>query len=280
MFFPLSTYETLGHDEVVDKCARLNVLDSKRTQSMELLFIRHGEAETPRLGDLGPDRLSVIDRYASGTYKGDLTVRGVEQAERIAEVLSSRRVTHIFSSPVARAFQTAEVSSRRLGLSIETTDDLREINIGFLRPHEHPLLRARMSLALLANQIYAKVSGRPVFLPVALYFVVLYLSKWVRGKTEGGEPVSEVRARISRLLRRLEDEGEPGDRVALFTHGYLIHYMTNHVVAPHDRLRRMLERPYVGNGSITRIISRPNGWEVASYADPGPSNGSFGIGGG
>ncbi len=51
---------------------------------------------------------------------------GVTQAELVAEMLSVRGITHIYSSTMKRALQTAEPLAARLGLEIVALDELRE----------------------------------------------------------------------------------------------------------------------------------------------------------
>ena len=61
-----------------------------------------------------------------GSADPDLAEMGRLQAEATADFLTTEGVDHIVSSSMKRAVQTAEPLSERLGLGIETLDDLRE----------------------------------------------------------------------------------------------------------------------------------------------------------
>jgi len=55
-----------------------------------------------------------------------LTDTGLEQAERLAEFFSDKKVDRIVSSPYARAYRTIEPLAAKLGLHIVTDDRLTE----------------------------------------------------------------------------------------------------------------------------------------------------------
>jgi broad specificity phosphatase PhoE len=74
-------------------------------------FLRHGEVHNPTgvlYGRLPGFKLSAL---------------GEQMAEAVAKSLAERDITHIYSSPLERAVQTAQPSATALGLPIET--DLR-----------------------------------------------------------------------------------------------------------------------------------------------------------
>ena len=76
---------------------------------MRIVFVRHGE----------PD------------YERDcLTETGIRQAEQVAERLKEEGISEIWASPLGRAAQTAEISSKVLGLPVKTVDSMREISWG------------------------------------------------------------------------------------------------------------------------------------------------------
>jgi broad specificity phosphatase PhoE len=73
--------------------------------------------------------------FSYRVFDGDLTDRGVTQAERLAERLlaATDRYGLLVSSPLRRARQTAKIVSARLGLPVaDELDDLREVNVGEL----------------------------------------------------------------------------------------------------------------------------------------------------
>lgn len=94
-------------------------MSDPNTQSrLRLYLIRHGEIETAAIGKL-------IGRTDVG-----LSERGIEQASRIAERLSSVRFDAIYSSDLLRARQTAEIISERCQVSVQPFAAWREIDMG------------------------------------------------------------------------------------------------------------------------------------------------------
>lgn len=90
-----------------------------------VFFIRHGE---------NPANLTREFSYRRVDYP--LTERGVRQAEQTAAYFAAggadRRVDAIFSSPLKRALQTAEIIARATGHTVEVVEAFREINCGDL----------------------------------------------------------------------------------------------------------------------------------------------------
>jgi broad specificity phosphatase PhoE len=89
---------------------------------MKLYFIRHAENQAN------------IERILS--YKIvdlDLTPLGIQQANAVVEWLSDKHTAKIYSSPMKRTMQTAEIIAQRLSLpEIIVLEELREINVGLL----------------------------------------------------------------------------------------------------------------------------------------------------
>ncbi len=82
---------------------------------MHLYLARHGDS-------LGTD----LRRY--GDF--DLNERGRRQAMRLACQLIDVPFTHVYSSPLKRAYQTAQVVVAGRDLTIAVLDDLREVDVG------------------------------------------------------------------------------------------------------------------------------------------------------
>jgi broad specificity phosphatase PhoE len=73
--------------------------------------------------------------FSYRVFDGELTDRGIAQAEHLAETLSAARPGYglLVCSPLRRARQTAQIVSARLNLPVAAElDDLREINVGEL----------------------------------------------------------------------------------------------------------------------------------------------------
>ena len=70
-----------------------------------------------------------IIRHGDPDYKNDcLTERGKRQAEALAPRLKASGINRIFSSPMGRARETADPTSRLLGIPYDIEDWMREIS--------------------------------------------------------------------------------------------------------------------------------------------------------
>lgn len=84
-----------------------------------LLLLRHGQTE-----------LSVQRRY-SGRGNPELTELGRRQAQAAARYLAARGgIAAVISSPLQRAYDTATVAAKALGLDVAVDDDLIETDFG------------------------------------------------------------------------------------------------------------------------------------------------------
>ena len=88
---------------------------------MKLYFVRHGESEA--------NTQHVISNRASPF---PLTLIGRQQAQALARNLQNVPVTSIFSSPILRARETAEILSAAFDHAYQVTEALREYDCGIL----------------------------------------------------------------------------------------------------------------------------------------------------
>jgi broad specificity phosphatase PhoE len=88
---------------------------------MKLYFVRHGESEA-----------NLLHEFSYRGLKHGLTDKGEQQAHVLAQLLRHVPVTGIFSSPLLRAIQTAEILAHELGVSYQVADALREFDCGIL----------------------------------------------------------------------------------------------------------------------------------------------------
>jgi 2,3-bisphosphoglycerate-dependent phosphoglycerate mutase len=85
---------------------------------MKLHLIRHGES------------ISNAEGRIQGHLEVPLSALGRRQAEAAAETLADLSLNAIYSSPLRRASETAEIIAARLNLPIRFDDLLKEINVG------------------------------------------------------------------------------------------------------------------------------------------------------
>ena len=88
---------------------------------MKILFTRHGESEA-----------NVEQIISNRNLPHHLTKLGISQAIDLAETLADCNVKLIYSSPIPRAQETAEIVANKLGLSFSITPALREFDCGML----------------------------------------------------------------------------------------------------------------------------------------------------
>lgn len=88
---------------------------------MQLYFIRHGQSEA-----------NLLHEISNRGWKHPLTELGFQQARSLAQSMQGIQLARVFSSPVMRAVQTAEIAAAAAGVPVEVTDALREYDLGVL----------------------------------------------------------------------------------------------------------------------------------------------------
>ena len=84
-----------------------------------IIFLRHGQAENN------------TKKILAGRSPGvNLTDLGIQQAEQSGKILESLNISAIYSSPIDRALQTAEIVAKYCDLEILTDDRLIELDMG------------------------------------------------------------------------------------------------------------------------------------------------------
>lgn len=83
-----------------------------------IYIVRHGQTEWNLLGK------------TQGHGNSDLTPKGIEQAELLADSMTKYPIDYIYSSDLGRANQTAEIIGNKLNIEVEKTEALREVNFG------------------------------------------------------------------------------------------------------------------------------------------------------
>lgn len=86
---------------------------------MKIYFVRHGESTA-----------NLLREFSNSDSKHPLTETGLRQAYIVAHALSGLSIEQIYSSPILRALQTAQILAESLGIPIHTTEALREWSVG------------------------------------------------------------------------------------------------------------------------------------------------------
>jgi len=156
---------------------------------MRLFFVRHGESTA-----------NVQHVFSNAGYRHPLTEKGIEQAHALARSLSGIPVEQIYSSPVMRAVQTAEILSEALDAPVEISEALREWSVGDYEGTTDPAGWALHSQVMDDWSYHQKFDSR----------------------MPGGESWDEVRARFMPFMDGLlRKEGSPGRTLVLVSHGGL-----------------------------------------------------------
>jgi broad specificity phosphatase PhoE len=136
---------------------------------MKLYFVRHGESEA-----------NLLHEFSNRGFKHGLTERGFQQAKQLGLNLDRIPFKKIYSSPLKRAVQTAEILQQFLNCPLEITDALREFDTGILEGKSDPE----------SWDIHTWV-----------------LNQWIIGNweahTPGGESRLDIQARFMPLMDRL-----------------------------------------------------------------------------
>lgn len=121
-------------------------MSANESASTSLVLLRHGETEWTEA------------RRIHGWFDRPLSPLGRQQAELAAQRFAPEKVERIYSSPLGRAMETAEIIGRRIGQAPVPLEDLRELGFGWLEgkplPYFSPdlggpkLLRPIVSLLL------------------------------------------------------------------------------------------------------------------------------------
>lgn len=182
---------------------------SLRHGGVELYIVRHADAL--------PDADEVVD----GGYDAQaLSALGRRQAEALADRLRDLSLAAIYTSPMARAIQTARPTAVSHQLEIQPVEGLREIALGTLEsdamagatPEEvATLLRTR--LREIAN-------------------IAVSTGSWE--SIPGTEPSTLLRARLTTAMDRII-AAHPGERVLIVSHAGAINaYLASLLGISHD----------------------------------------------
>jgi probable phosphoglycerate mutase len=161
-----------------------------------IIFLRHGQAKNN------------TERVLAGRTPGiPLTEKGIDQAEKAAKFLEDMNISAIYSSPIERAKNTAEIVGKHNSIDVKIDDRLIELDMG-------------------------KFTGVPydeIFSSHGNVFMKFY-----RGELEiahnGVETFSEVKKRVLGMVDHVI-ENHPDENVVLVTHMDPIKAMLSTVVS-------------------------------------------------
>ncbi|HSI97008.1 MAG TPA: histidine phosphatase family protein [Gaiellaceae bacterium] len=86
--------------------------------STTIVLVRHGQTDWN------------VERRFQGRADIPLNATGRAQAAELAELLADHRPTIVYSSPLLRALETAEIVADRLRAPVRTSESLLEVDVG------------------------------------------------------------------------------------------------------------------------------------------------------
>jgi phosphoserine phosphatase len=180
-----------------------------------LLLARHGQS------------LANAVRRFQGLQDVALSELGLRQAAALGQALRRRRVVAVYTSPLERARRTAEIAAEGLGLAVMPVDDLRELSLGEWE-----------------GQTVEEISARPGN----------PYTQWVRDPVAylppGGEPLSDVQARVVRVMEDIAAAHPNGQEALVVCHGGVISaYLAHCLGLPLSSIWRLT----LSNCSLTEI---------------------------
>lgn len=140
---------------------------------MFIYFVRHGESEA-----------NILHQFSNRGKQHPLTEKGRQQALSLAEHLQGKQIFQIYTSPLLRALQTAEIIADVLNISYTPTDALREFDCGILEGKSDEESWQQYE-CLMEDWLIHK--------------------KWSRS-IEQGESLNDIRARFEPFLSMLQEQ--------------------------------------------------------------------------
>jgi len=206
-----------------EKCGEIKVIESANEirkelgNPNELFLIRHGQSE---------NNVEHIITTHPKEGENPLTEKGKKQVNKLAEDLKGRKINLIFSSPVQRTRETAEIIARKTEAEIIFDKRLLEIEFGkFERKKENEYLNAYPQLI------------NP-------------------GKTDknGVEGIFEIKKRLGSFLKDINEKYK-GKNIAIVSHGGPLMVFNGILLGLNDK--DILNLPMLKNGEFEKLYSKP-----------------------
>jgi broad specificity phosphatase PhoE len=178
-----------------------------------ILLVRHGETDWNRSGRV------------MGTRPVPLNQHGLTQAARLALQLTALKTPMLYSSPVARARQTADILASTLRVAVVEEPGLSEVGVGEWE-----------------GRYWSEFEGDPAR--------IKYYRLPEEARPPGGEALGEVQRRAVSSVQRAvrEAQSQPAQSAILVTHADVVKAIVAHYLeAPLQTMRHM----QIGHASVT-----------------------------
>ena len=179
-------------------------------------MIRHAEAE------------GNIYRRAHGHYEGQITDRGFEQMKQLEKRFETETIDAVYSSDLTRTRVTASSLAKPRGLPINTTERIREVNIGAWE-----------------DLPWGEIEYND---PEQFDYFNNDPARW---RVSGSEDYAEIRVRMVDFLKEIGQKHN-GDTVAAFSHGFVIRAFTCEMLGyPSHETTKV---PYCDNTAVALVV--------------------------
>jgi broad specificity phosphatase PhoE len=197
---------------------------------MKLYFVRHGESEA-----------NTLHINSNRDRPHGLTSRGIEQARALADQLKDIPFAALFTSPVLRSRQTADILFMAFGIPCQVTDALREYDCGLLEG----------------------CSDEESWKQHRQYYNDWMLCRGYEEKPEGGESFLEIRERFLPFIDTLSKRNE--EHTLLVGHGGLFHLMLPLILTNVDN--EFVRQHGLGHTDCVIAERHMDGWQCRQWGD-------------
>lgn len=195
-----------------------------------IYLIRHAQSE----GNLAATLQGQLD--------SPLTELGRAQATALGLRLAADRIQAVYSSPLVRAYHTAQAVAAPHRLKVSTHRGLMEINDGEAQGMSFEQIRERY------GDIFSIIEETP---------------QLFRG-FKGGESTLTALGRMAAAMREIA-EAHSGQRIAVLSHGFVIRCFICQLLCP--GLEKLKEVPHGKNTAIWNLTYADGVFTVHSQAD-------------
>ena len=173
----------------------------------------------------------------------DLNTRGLQQAQQVGAALADVGITHVYTSDLARARNTAAAIAQHAGIAPESVvlvPGLRERGFGVFEGKTHAEIEAEW--------------------PEDAQRWRQRLPDWA---PQGGETPLQLRERISQAVNHIAVR-HPGEHIALVAHGGVLDMLYRLATGQDVNAIRTWD---LGNCTINRLLWTPQGLSLVGWAD-------------
>lgn len=161
---------------------------NKEGAFINLILIRHVESV-----------YNAQNRIPGSRVKGELTEKGIKQANKIAKRLKDLKLVGIYCSDALRSFKTAKIIARFHNLCIKKFKGLREIDVG-----KYEGLKVKKGDAKWRKRLYKELKKKKM--------------KIEKVRPPGGESLKEHKERVMKTVNKILQNHERGN-VVIVGHG-------------------------------------------------------------